>query len=283
MVGARPKSGKTVFIDNVCLHLSGELGIPTYNADTEMTQEEHLARILAHLTGIEIRHIESGKVSKQEAKLLRQKMEWLQTIPYYYESVIDKTFEEQIASMRRWVVKYVGYDHEGRMKDALIAYDYLQLTDPGGFHGDFKEYQLLGFQMVALHRLAKRCDVPILSMLQLNRDGIDKETTAVAAGSDRIIWKCANFSILKRKDPEEIAADGGPANGTLKLLNLISRHGEGMQNGNYINIKFTGKTAQMSEGMTRDQLQAGKPSSQEKGFPVAVTGDETFDGDDVTI
>lgn len=285
MMGARPKTGKTVFVDNVCLHVSGELGIPTFNADTEMTEDEHLARIMAHLTGIEIRRVESGKVTKKEASLLREKMRWLKTIPYFYQSVIDKTFEEQIASMRRWCIKHVGYDEEGKTKDALIVYDYLQLTDPGGFHGDFKEYQLLGFQMVALHRLAKRCDVPILSMLQLNRDGIDKETTAVAAGSDRIIWKCANFSILKRKDEDEIGEDGGydengiAKEGSLKLITLIARHGEGSQLGDYINIKFAGKTAKMEEGLTRNELQAGKATSREKAFPVILDEEATFEGD----
>lgn len=270
IIGARPKQGKTIFCDNVCLHVAGKLGIPVYNADTEMTQEEHLARILAHATNIDSLKIEMGRVSPAQADALRRAMDWLETIPYYYESVIDKTFEEQIASMRRWVIKRVGVDGDGRRNPALVVYDYLQLTDPGGFHGDFKEYQLLGFQMVALHRLSARCDVPILSMLQVNREGIDKETTAVAAGSDRIIWKCANFSILKKKTEEEVAEH--PDAGRLKLINLIARHGPGGLLGDYINVGFDGATSRMYEGKTRYELE--RTRGQDRGKIETDIGDE---------
>ena len=65
-----------------------------------------------------------------------------------------------------------------------------------------------------------------LTFIQLNRDGITKESTDTASGSDRIIWLCSNFTIYKRKSDEEIAKDG-PENGNRKLVPVISRHGEG--------------------------------------------------------
>lgn len=278
MLAARPKTGKTMWADNVCMHVAGTLGIPVFNLDTEMTQDEHLARILAFLTGIKIRRIETGKVTKEEADILREKMIWLETIPYYYESVIDKTFEEQVASMRRWVVKRVGFDEKGRTKDCLVVYDYLQMTDPGDFKGDFKEYQMLGFQMLALLRMAKRCDVPILSLLQTNREGITKETTAVAAGSDRIIWKCANFAILKRKEAAEIAVDGDEE-GNRKVYIPIARHGEEMAEGDYISVKFDGGSAKMVEGRTRSEIHQNTPSDLNKGFSVEYNESNQQSGD----
>ena len=42
----------------------------------------------------------------------------------------------------------------------------------------------------------------------LFRDGITKESTDTASGSDRIVWLCSNFTIYKRKSDEEIAKDG---------------------------------------------------------------------------
>ena len=44
--------------------------------------------------------------------------------------------------------------------------------------------------------------------MQLNRDGIDEESTAVASGSDRILMYCISFTIFKQKSDEEIAEDG---------------------------------------------------------------------------
>lgn len=280
IVAARPKTGKSMWCDNVALHVAGKLNIPVLNLDTEMTREEHLARILAHVVGnmtggkviISIREIETGRYADDpvKRKVIRDAAAWLRTVPYEYESVMDKSFEEQLAVIRRWVVKRVGHDKAGRTNDCLVLYDYLQLTDPGEFSGDFKEYQILGFQMLSLLRMAARCDIPILSMLQLNRDGIDKETTGAASGSDRIVWKAANFTILKRKSEEELA-ESGPEEGKLKLIPLVARHGEELAQGDYINIKFEGATATMTEGKTRNEIAKAKKSRGPKGFTVEET------------
>jgi hypothetical protein len=116
-------------------------------------------------------------------------------------------------------------------------------------------------------------------MLQLNRDGIDKETTAGAAGSDRIIWKCANFTILKRKTEEELAEDGGAEEGNLKLVPVISRHGEALGDRDYINLKFQGATAKLVEGRTRNEVAKGKKSGS-KGFEVEYDEEKPDDADE---
>lgn len=278
MIGARPKVGKSALCDNFALHVSGTLGIPALNLDTEMSDDEHWARILAHLTGVPIKRIEQGDVTAEEAARLRQKTTWLESVPYYYRSVLYETFEEQVAAMRRWAIKDVGVDADGRRKDCVIIYDYLQATDAREFSGNkFAEYQLLGFNMVVLSQLAKKYDVPLLVMLQLNRDGIDKRTTAVAAGSDRIVWKCSNFSILFKMEPEEVEVQGA-SEGTLWLANLIARHGKGGSGPNDdIAIAFDGATARMTEGKTRGELQKKVPSTK-RGFEVDDEDDEPENG-----
>lgn len=276
IIGARMKVGKSIFCDNIALHVAGELKTPVLNLDTEMTREEHLARVLAYVCGVRfnvevaIREIETGKYAGDEVKrrAVRQAAGWLKTIPYEYDSVVDKSFEEQVAIMRRWVRRSVGVDDTGRTKDCLVIYDYLQPPEPGEFGESFKEYQILGYQMLALLRTASRCDIPIFTLVQLNRDGIDKESTGVAADSDRVLRKGANFTILKRKSEEELAEDG-PEEGTHKLVVVIARHGEAMAHRDYINIKFDGRTARMTEGRTRNELsQAKKSNPRQKGFEI---------------
>jgi hypothetical protein len=83
--------------------------------------------------------------------------------------------------------------------------------------------------------------------MQLNRDGISKESTDTASGSDRIVWLCSNFTIFKIKSDEERAEDGVNA-GTHKLVPIIARHGSGMLNNDYINCHMIGKFAQIKEG-----------------------------------
>lgn len=156
--------------------------------------------------------------------------------------------------MRRWIAKVVGVNDKGKAKDCVIIYDYLKLMDSGEIRGDMKEFQILGFMMTALHNFSLRYEVPVLSFVQLNRDGINKETTDTASGSDRIIWLCSNFSIYKHKSDEEIAKDG-PEHGNRKLVPVIARHGEGLEDRDYINIKMQGAIAKITEGKTAFELE----------------------------
>lgn len=255
VIAARPKTGKTLLSDNMGFHIAHNLNIPVLNMDTEMTKEDHLHRILAMMTETEINQIETGKFSESEStkSKIYQAAKQLSDTKLYYKSIAGKPFDEQLALMRRWLLKDVGLNDDGTAKDCVIFYDYLKLMDSQGISQDMKEYQVLGFMMTALHNFATKYKVPVVAFVQLNRDGISKESTDTASGSDRIIWLCSNFSIFKRKTDEEIAEDG-PTNGNRKLLPLISRHGGGLDDNDYINCHMKGWCAKITEGKTRLEL-----------------------------
>jgi replicative DNA helicase len=266
IIAARPKTGKTLLADNIGLHIA-KLGVPVLNMDTEMNTEDHINRLLAMMTEIDINHIETGKAfdSADKVNRIEKATQDLKNISLYYKSIAGKPFEEQLAIMRRWLVKEVGLHADGTAKDCVIVYDYLKLMDSSGISQDLKEYQLLGFMMTSLHNFAVRYKVPILGFIQLNRDGITKESTDTASGSDRIIWLCSNFSIFKRKSDEEIAEDG-PNNGNRKLVPIISRHGGGLDDNDYINCHMKGWCAKIVEGNTK--LESMNNKTQDKGFIV---------------
>ena len=137
---------------------------------------------------------------------------------------------------------------------------------------DMKEYQVLGFMMTSLHNFASKYKVPIVGFIQLNRDGINKESTDTASGSDRIIWLCSNFTIFKRKSDEEIAEDG-PNHGNRKLVPLISRHGGGLDDNDYINCEMKGWCAKITEGNTRLEILHNN-KGKEKGFIIDDSDDQ---------
>lgn len=274
VIAARPKTGKTLLSDNMGAYIAHSLGIPVLNMDTEMNKQDHINRVLAMMTEIEINTIETGKFSESPDK--RNKIisaaEELKKTQLYYKSIAGKPFEEQLAIMRRWLVKTVGLNDDGTAKDCVIFYDYLKLMDSAGISQDLKEYQVLGFMMTSLHNFAVRYKVPIVAFIQLNRDGITKESTDTASGSDRIIWLCSNFSIFKRKTDEEIAEDG-PENGNRKLVPLISRHGGGLDDNDYINCHMKGWCAKITEGRTRLEIMNNTKNTQD-GF---IVDDENND------
>jgi hypothetical protein len=124
--------------------------------------------------------------------------------------------------------------------------------DDNDLKHNLQETQLLGFLITKLHNFALKWKIPIFATVQLNRDGVDKEGGEVISASDRLLWLCSNFSILKDKTQEELAQDP-PINGKKKLVVTDTRFGSGMDKGDYINIKDNLSIAKLEEGKTFSQ------------------------------
>lgn len=273
--------GKSTVADNVALNVC-ETGIPVLMLDTEMSKEDHINRIIANLTNIPIKEIETGKFSEDEQKTtaVRMAIDRIKKLPYTYVSVAGAPFENIINTIKRWIVHTVGKDENGRTRDCVVIYDYLKLMSSSAISNHLQEYQVLGFQITALHNLAVKYDFACLSFVQLNRDGITKETTDAVSGSDRLIWLCTSFSIFKFKSPEEIAQDG-PRAGNRKLVPVVCRHGPAMENGNYINVNMIGDKYQVRELRTRDEvLAAGDGSFEGADLPFDINEDGEFNNDE---
>ncbi len=256
LIGARSGIGKSYIANNIALY-NAEHNTPVLYLDTEMEKEDHYPRALANLCyksgfKITINDIERGVfVKNKTAKTkINIAVKQLEELPYYYINISGKPFEETLSIIRRWIHKHVGFDVNGRTNDCLIIYDYVKLTDGKDLHNNLAEYQQLGFQLISMHNFTIKHDVPVLSFIQLNREGIDRETQGVIAGSDRVLWTVTHFSIFKDKAPEEIEEDG-PEKGDKKLVNLKHRHGEGMVPGNYINMIMHGKYGIVQECSTK--------------------------------
>lgn len=249
---ARVKNGKSFHAMNIALFVSTVLEYPVLVLDSEMVVEDQLVRALANRSTTPINDIEKGMFQTREREVL-EAAKSLANKSYDFHNISGTPFEDVIAIMRRWINKKVGFDENGNTKPCLIIYDYLKLTSSDGISGSMQEYQMLGFQMTALHNFMVRYKVPCLAYIQLNRDGITKETSDAISGSDRIAWLCSNLSIFKAKSEEEIMEDG-LSNGNRKIVVVLARHGEGLQDGDYINMQADLKYGQIKELNTRSQI-----------------------------
>jgi replicative DNA helicase len=263
LIAARPKVGKSVFADNVALNVASK-NVPVLMLDTEMSKEDHLNRLIANISGVPINEIATGQFIEDEDKHQKviEAMKSIESIPYSYISVAGKPFDQILNLVRRWVMQEVKLDDNGKTKDCVIIYDYLKLMSSSSITNNIQEYQALGFQITSLHNLCVKLDIPCLSFVQLNRDGITKESTDAVSGSDRLIWLCTSFTIFKIKSPEELAEDG-PNAGNRKLVPIVARHGAGLDDGDYINMIMQGAHAKLRELKTRNEF---------KNQPVGDTG-----------
>ncbi len=256
LLGARTGVGKSLISDNIALHVSTTLDIPTLYLDTEMSKEDHWHRVGANIADVTIGRLETGQFgSDMKEKLgVKRAIDEIESAKFWYQNISGKPVDETISLMRRWLKQRVGYDKNGKMNDCLIIYDYIKMMSAEGITAALQEYQTLGFMMTGLHNFAVKYDVPIFALTQLNKDGIDKETTGVVAGSDRITWLATNLAVYKPKSDEEVEADGGLKNGTHKLVVIKSRHGGGTPHGDWLNLKMTGDKARIEEGETHINL-----------------------------
>lgn len=280
LVAARPKVGKSMFGDAVAMNVS-RLGIPVLMLDTEMSKEDHLNRMLANLSGVDINKISTGKFTENplEKEKVEKAAQELKEIPYHYISIAGQSFENILALMRKWIYQHVGFDEAGVTRDCLVVYDYLKLMGSEGISSSMQEYQVLGFQITQLHNFMVKYDVPCLSFVQLNRDGITKESTDVVSGSDRLIWLCTSFSIFKMKSEEEVAEDK-IENGNRKLVPVVARHGCGLDDGDYISMNMFGSIGKLEEGQTRNELH-NNARAREEGFEINEEIDTESDIDSV--
>lgn len=264
LIASRPKVGKSTFAINDSIHVAKNLGIPVLYLDTEMSKEGQLPRILANLSNTTISDIEDGKFGDNDfanTKVI-EAAKLLESIPFYYRRIAGKPFEEIMSIIRKWVVQEVG-QFEGRTKDCLVIYDYFKLMDSAVLD-KMQEFQALGFQISALADFCGKYDITCSAFVQVNRDGITKETSDIISQSDRLLWLCSSFAILKRKTREEMLQDG-PQNGDAKLIPTgDQRFGPGLEETDYINLIIERDKGIIREGKTAFELQAS--GNTETGF-----------------
>lgn len=267
LIGARPKTGKSVMADCVALSVSRDLKIPVLMLDTEMAKKDHHHRMLANLSRIEINNIEKGKFKYKQADIdkVLTAAKTIKDMPYSYINVSLRSFDEILSIIKRWIFKEVGFDENGNVNDCLVIFDYFKMMSADGISNNMAEFQVLGFQITQLHNFCVEHDCACLAFVQLNRDGITKETTDVASGSDRLIWLCTSFSIFKEKTPEEVGMDG-PQNGNRKLIPIASRYGPGIGDNGYICLSMEGEFASLKELSTvRRKLPDEEPQQSNYG------------------
>jgi replicative DNA helicase len=279
LIAARPKVGKSSFAVNDAIHVA-KLGIPVLYLDTEMTKKSQLPRILACLSTQSMRCIENGDFAVNEFHYNQLKIaaQTLKSIPLHYRAIAGKPFDEILSIIRRWIIKDVGVDG-GVTNPCLVIYDYFKLMDIGALD-KLAEHQALGFQIQELSNMCVEYDVPCSSYVQMNRDGITKDTTDVLSQSDRLLWLCSSLALLKRKTIEEIMT-AGPENGNMKLIvTPEQRFGPGLDEGDWVNFVFDKDKCQISELSTKN---TGRRLQNDQGFDVADIGiqdgfsDEDFD------
>ena len=165
ILGGRPGMGKTSFALDIALHAAKTMPVKFFSL--EMDKKQLVPRILSFFSRVSLKRTINAALS--EAELLNQEavMDELGKLNIYAEFEASMKISEIFAEVHSFVFK-----HKAK---SLIVIDHLHYLRTDGKNYENRNIEL-GKITHALKELAKKLDIPILLLSQLNR-ALDRAAT----------------------------------------------------------------------------------------------------------
>lgn len=227
LLKARMKKGKSAFMMNEAIHKLKN-GVPTLYLDTEMQDRLFYERMLANLTGIEVKNIKTGRYTFEQGNELQKMNDWIKKQPFVHKYVPIITDEEIYATHK--ILKYkIGLE--------FSIFDYIK----SNILSSSENYNALGARCDFLkNNVAGDLNIAMLAGAQLNRNN-------QVADSDKLERYVSASMMWRDKTSEEIARDGGLEYGNFALTIDLNRLGEQMLDDEYIDFSFDGNRMRIEE------------------------------------
>lgn len=231
LLKARMKKGKSAFFLNEAINKLKN-GVPTLFFDTEMQDRLFYERVLANLTGVEIKKIKTGFYSYEEGQLLAKANDWLKEQPFVHIYAPATTDEEIYATHK--ILKYkIGLE--------FSIFDYIK----SNILSAAENYNALGARCDFLkNNVAGELNIAMLAGAQLNRQNM-------VADSDKLERYVSASLLWREKTADEITNDGNDC-GNFALQVDLNRIGPPMDDDEYIDFNFDGSKMRIEEAKQHD-------------------------------
>lgn len=164
IIAARPSMGKTAWAINIAENAAVQDGKVVGVFSLEMSKEALLRRMLASQSMVNMRHIQTGFLTRDDRDKLTSGLERLAEAKMFIDDTPGISLAEMRAKARRLKQQHGGLD--------LIVIDYLQLMT-GGAGSNSKRFENRNQEVSAISRglkaLAKEMKVPVVALSQLSR------------------------------------------------------------------------------------------------------------------
>ena len=198
VIGARPGAGKTSMGLNIAQHVA-MCGKNVMIFSAEMTRKELQIRAISEHSGIDSRvlsnNVRPDQLKKEFHGKLFSALSKVKELPIWVDDKSNLRVSE-IESKSRRMHREMGID--------LIVVDYLQLLKPEG--DAWSKEDAVARMSGGLKNLAKELTVPVLTMVQLNRNsetGNRRPGTSDFRDSGSIEQDADMALLLYRNDPED--------------------------------------------------------------------------------
>lgn len=158
VIQAKYKEGKSVFLMNEVVHKLKN-GVPVLVIDSEMQTRLYVERLLAHLSGVDVKRLKNGNYSVEEEKHILYWKNWLKEQPFVHRYEPEIT-NEGIYSLCQVLKNQIDLQ--------FVVFDYLKSNEVST--GD--NYNVLGAKCDYLKNIiAGKLNLAVLAACQLNRNG----------------------------------------------------------------------------------------------------------------
>ena len=244
LVAGATGKGKSSLMLNQAMYTLRK-GIPCVIIDTELTDKVFLPRMLANLSGVEVKKIKCGNYTKSEESSIKKSIEMLKSCPGFvheYQPIFSKLQIDQIC--RKWYNKN---------KLGFLVYDYIKPS--GKMAAEISQ----GMGLIAdyLKSVAGNLNIPIMAGLQLNR------ITGDLADSLKTERYADVLLFWKEKSAEQVKTDGYNC-GNFMMQVVKNRNGAIHDEDQYVDIRFKGDLMWIEEAQKHADAPT-TPFDQEKG------------------
>lgn len=224
LLGARTGKGKSVLMVQWAVHIAARYG-PVAFFSTEMSEAELMDRAAAMLAKVNRDDVLMGTTSDAQDQAVVGAAGKLEAMPLYWRTDAMTASGIRLACLR--------LQEELNQPLAAIFVDYVQQLEgqPSGFG---KRNEDLGRESLALRRLAKEFDVPLIAAAQLNRQ-LDGRSNPIPRLSDfrdsgnleQDAHVVLTLVVPDPNDADEDSKDQYPRLFKLKDRNRSTKRGEG--------------------------------------------------------
>lgn len=191
-IGARPGTGKTAFALNIATNIAAKKNKKVYFCSLEMSSEQIMQRIIAKNCYINTQFLRTGRLTNED----------MEKIAKGTNKIIDLNLNIDTKTRSIEELENVAYSLKDKNEIDLLIIDYLTLLKSK------EKFMSRELEVAEISRrlklLALDLNIPVIVLVQLNRDAENKTPTmSNIRESGSIEQNCDNIIFLHKEDNEK--------------------------------------------------------------------------------
>lgn len=239
------KSGKSQLVVNEVYRLCIKGGVPVAILDTELSTRFFILRLIARITGYNMKYIKTGKYKEnpKAVEKFKEAVELIRKAPLVHKYVFDMSQEDIFSELKKLKIQ---------MNLQIVFFDYIKANVEST--GDLQErLQMASMTNFLKNRVAGELNVAVVALAQTN-PSIDGSLRIF--GSSQVAMFASTIIYLVRKSKEQYARDMNELGGNYYLFIKENRNGAQFSDDEDfgINIDFNLSNCTMKEASYQNDI-----------------------------